>query len=263
MESIPASFYMNVFNNSLLVFVVSFTTLWFSAWLGSSVLRKKLPLEEGARDSFGVVQAATLTLLVLIIGFSFSMAVDRYNQRKNYEEDEANAIGTEYARADLLPSADAAQVRSLLRDYLEQRLLFYTVRDREKLRQSTVRTTQLQTEMWTAVVIPANRQPTPVMALVVSGMNDVLNSQGYTQAAWLNRIPREAWLMMVAIAICSNLLVGYGMQSATVRAALLLVLPLVISISFYLIADIDSPRRGYIFITPQNLNSLAESLRGR
>ena len=253
----------NTFNNSLLVLVISFATLWFSAWIGASLLRKKLPLEEGARDSFGVVQAATLTLLALIIGFSFSMAVDRYNQRKNFEEEEANAIGTEYARADLLPPVAAAKVRALLMEYLEQRLKFYTVRDREKLQQISARTAQLQTEMWAAVVAPANRQSTPVMALAVSGMNDVLNTQGYTQAAWWNQIPREAWLMMVAIAICCNLLVGYGTQSAPGKTALLLVLPLVISISFYLIADIDSPRRGYIVITPQNLTSLAESLRGR
>jgi hypothetical protein len=253
----------NIFNNSLIVFVISFTTLWFSAWFGASVLRKKLILEEGARDSFGVVQAATLTLLALIIGFSFSMAVDRYNQRKNYEEDEANAIGTEYARADLLPASDGAKVRALLKEYLEQRLQFYTVRDREKLRQVNIRTTQLQAEMWAAVVAPATRQPTPVIALAVSGMNDVLNAQGYTQAAFWNRIPREAWLMMAAIAICCNLLVGYGTQSTTGKVALLLVLPLVIAISFYLIADIDSPRRGYIYIQPQNLTSLAESLQGR
>lgn len=253
----------NIFNNSIMVFVLSFAALWFSAWFGASVIRKKLTLEEGARDSFGVVQAATLTLLALIIGFSFSMAVDRYNQRKNYEEDEANAIGTEYARADLLPAPDGAKVRALLREYLEQRLQFYKVRDRDKLRQINDRTSQLQAELWAAVVTPANQFPTPVMALAVSGMNDVLNTQGYTQAAFWNRIPREAWLMMVAIAICCNLLVGFGMQSTTGKAVLLHVLPLVISISFYLIADIDSPRRGYIFIQPQNLTSLADSLRGR
>jgi hypothetical protein len=177
--------------------------------------QEKADLEEGARDSFGVVQAATLTLLALIIGFSFSMAVDRYNQRKNYEEDEANAIGTEYARADLLPPPDEAKVRAPLRDYLQQRLQFYTMRDREKLRQINARTSQLQSEMWAAVVVPANKHPTPVMALVVSGMNDVLNTQGYTQVAWWNRIPREAWLMMVAIAICCIPLVGYGTQSTT------------------------------------------------
>ena len=63
------------------------------------------------REDFGFILAATLTLLGLIIGFSFSMATSRYDQRKNYEEAEANAIGTEYVRADLLPAADAATVR--------------------------------------------------------------------------------------------------------------------------------------------------------
>ena len=46
-------------------------------------------------------------------------------------------------------------------------------------------------------------------------MNDVLNSQGYTQAAWWNRIPRAAWMLMAAIAICCNFLVGYGVRNAS------------------------------------------------
>ena len=92
-------------------------------------------------------------------------------------------------------------------------------------------------------------------------MNDVLNSQGYTQAAWWNRIPTAAWGLMLLIAICSNLLVGYGARSSRTGKPLLLVLPLVVSISFFLIADIDSPRGGVIHANPQNLMSLSESLR--
>jgi hypothetical protein len=76
------------------------------------------------RDDFGLILAATLTLLALIIGFRFSMATARYDQRKNYEEQEANAIGTEYVRADLLSPIEAAKVRSLLGSYLDQRVLF-------------------------------------------------------------------------------------------------------------------------------------------
>ena len=66
-------------------------------------------LREEERADFGVVLSATLTLLGLLIGFSFSMAVSRYDQRKNLEEAEANAIGTEYVRADLLPTGDATK----------------------------------------------------------------------------------------------------------------------------------------------------------
>jgi len=245
----------------LLVFVLSFLVLWLSERIGASFLRRRWKQEEDLQEDFSVILAATLTLLALIIGFSFSMAVSRYDQRKNYEEEEANAIGTEYVRADLLPAADAAKVRALLANYLDQRVLFYVTRDGQEIRQINAHTAQLQAELWSAILAPVAAQPTPPVALVVSGMNDVLNSQGYTQAAWWNRIPIAAWVLMAAIAICCNLLVGYGVRrNVKPGGLLLLVLPLVVSISFFLIADIDSPRRGVINVHPQNLESLVESL---
>jgi hypothetical protein len=91
-------------------------------------------------------------------------------------------------------------------------------------------------------------------------MNDVLNSQGYTQAAWWNRIPHAAWGLMALIAIWCNLMVGYGARNSKGRNILLLILPLVLSIAFLLIADIDSPRGGLIHVAPQNLLSVSESL---
>jgi hypothetical protein len=129
--------------------------------------------------------------------------------------------------------------------------MFYEARDEQKLLQINANTAQLQSELWSATHAPAALQPTPVVALAISGMNDVLNSQGYTQAAWWNRIPLAAWAMMRAIAIYCNFLVGYGARRAEVERILLLVLPLVVSISFSLIADIDSPRGGVIRVQPQ------------
>jgi hypothetical protein len=251
----------NVTDYPLLVFALSFIMLWLSEQLAWSFIRKKRVLDEDIRQDLSLLQAASLTLLSLLIGFSFSMAISRYDQRKNYEEEEANAIGTEYVRADLLPVADAAKLRVRLRNYLNQRVLFYMTRDEQELRQINTRTTQLQTELWSAVQVPAAAQQTPIVALAVSGMNDVLNSQGYTQAAYWNRIPPPAWALMAAIAVCCNLLVGYGSRSVKEGSNLLVILPLVISIPFMLIADIDSPRHGFIHVRPQNLISLAESLR--
>jgi hypothetical protein len=229
-----------------------------AAFAGALFAEKFRPLKEDEREDFGVVEAAILTLLGLLIGFTFSMAISRYDQRKNYEEEEANAIGTEYLRAELLPAADAAKVQGLLKKYLEQRILFYEVRDLVQLEQINATTARLQTELWSSVREPAAAQPTPVAAIVASGMNDVLNTQGYTQAAWWNRIPAAAWLLMAALAIGCNVLIGYGERKR--NRLLLMVLPLAVSISFFLIADIDSPRRGLISVTPQNLLSLSESL---
>jgi hypothetical protein len=240
-------------------FLFSLLVLWLSAQIGTW-LRRRRPLRDGEREDFNIVEAATLTLLGLIIGFSFSMATTRYDLRKNYEEAEANAIGTEYVRAGLLPAADAAAVRGQLRKYVELRLMFYRTRDQRELQRINADTAQLQREMWSAVQVPAEARPTPVTALAVAGMNDVLNSQGYTQAAWWNRIPGSAWTLMILIAVCCNLLVGYGAHSAGAKSGLLFILPLVISIAFLLISDIDSPRSGFIHVVPQNLVSLSQSL---
>ena len=250
----------NLLNHPPLVFVLSFLVLWLAERIGgASLIRKRWTLEEKRQD-IDVILAATLTLLALIIGFSFSMAIDRYNLRKSCEATEANAIGTEYVRTELLPAADAARVRGLLGKYVDQRVLFYTTGDKQRLAQINADTARLQTELWSAVKDVAAAQPTPIVALTVSGMNDVLNSQGYTQAAWWNRIPIAAWSMMAAIALFCNLLVGYGARDVKAQPLLLLVLPLVVSISFLLIADIDSPRGGVIRVHPQNLISLSESL---
>jgi hypothetical protein len=88
----------------------------------------------------------------------------------------------------------------------------------------------------------------------------VLNSQSYTQAAWWNRIPYAAWGLMAMIAICCNLLVGYGARITRVGGILLMILPLVVSIAFLLIADIDSPRGGLIHVYPLNLLALSASV---
>ena len=244
----------------LLVLVVSFFAMWLSAQIGIFLRKRKPNLGEDTRRDLDVVVTSTLTLLGLIIGFTFSMAITRYDQRKVYEEAEANAIGTEYVRADLLPPADAARVRVLLKEYLDQRILFYKTRGGEELRQVNDKTAQLQTELWSTVEVPATKQPTPVLALVLSGMNDVLNSQGYTQSAWWNRIPIAAWCLMILIALFANVGIGYDSRGAKPGFIQFLVLPLILSIAFFLIADIDSPRSGSIRVLPQNLLSLSHSL---
>jgi hypothetical protein len=149
----------DLMNYPRLVFVFSFLTLWLSTLIGAYFLRRRRQLEQDAREDFGTILATTLTLAALIIGFTFSMAISRYEQRKNYEAAEANAIGTEYLRADLLPAADAAK-RSLLRLYLDQRVAFYTANDEKQIWQINARTAQLQTELWAAVRGVAATQPT-------------------------------------------------------------------------------------------------------
>lgn len=252
---------LSLFDHPILLFVFSLSTFWFSAWLGFSIRKRHSELAESTHNDFGFVLGGALTLLGLIIGFSFSMALSRYDLRKNYEEAEANAIGTEYLRVNLLPPADAAKVRALLKSYLEQRIFFYEARYRRHLPQIDKQTAQLQTELWDATSTSVAALPAPITTFVLGGMNDVLNSQGYTQAAWWNRIPNAAWILMITISIFCNLFVGYAVHGRSPQ--LFLVLPIALSISLFLIADIDSPRHGIIRVHPQNLKSLAASLQSQ
>jgi hypothetical protein len=214
---------------------------------------------ESTRSDYSMIVGATLTLLGLLIGFTFSMATTRYDMRKTLEEEEANAIGTEYARLDFLPAQDSARLHVLLRQYTGLRIRFYTTRDQTELQRIYAETSKIQSQLWTTVAGAAKSQASPLTALASSGMNDVLNAQGYTQAAWWNRIPIAAWTLMLLIAVLSNVLLGYGMHGKV--TVLSMILPLTVSISFFLIADIDSPRGGLIRVQPQNLYVLAESLK--
>ncbi|HEX3121072.1 MAG TPA: hypothetical protein VHP80_18385 [Candidatus Acidoferrum sp.] len=251
----------SVLRHPYFLLLATFCALWAAARIGLAFRKKHHSPDEEDTEDFTFIVGATLTLLGLIIGFTFSMAVSRYDQRMNFEEQEANAIGTEYIRVDALPPADAAKIRSLLKEYLDNRIQYYVARDQDSLVKINAATLQLQNLLWTAVIAPAKTQTTPLTALAVSGMNDVLNAQGYAQAAWWNRIPAAAWILLVTISVFCNLLIGYGVRLKS--ELLFLILPVVLSVSLFLIADIDSPRRGVIHIRAQNLESLAESLKAQ
>ena len=239
---------------------VCFAFLWGGTYLTAKLVRGRRTDNPELKEDVGVLVAAVLTLLGLIIGFTFSMAISRYDQRKNFEEAEANAIGTEYVRADLLPAADAGRVRQLLKEYTGQRILYYGAHTPGELKEIAAGRATLQQELWAAVLPAAAAQPTPVTALAVSGMNDVLNSQGYTQAAWLNRIPLEAWVLLLLLALLSNTMIAYSAPTLRKRSWLLLTLPMVVSVALILIADIDSPRGGLVRVAAPNLSILAASM---
>ena len=249
-------------NHPRILCIVCLFAMWGMARLGVWLrVRLKVEEHEGA-GNLNLVVPATLTLLGLIIGFTFSMATNRYDQRKLFEEQEANAIGTEYVRADLMPAAETAGVKQLLVAYLDHRIAFYEIDYGSKLAPVDQQTARLQAQLWSLVRPEAVAHPTPVTALVVAGMNDVLNSEGYTQFAWWNRIPTTAWWLLILIALFADGLVGYATQRSRDGKLLLWVLPVLLAVSFFLIADIDSPRGGVIRVKPVDLVALSAQLHG-
>lgn len=242
-------------NFPLLVFVVTLALLALSTRAGDS-LRRRAGVQRD--DDTGLLLSAILTLLFLVIGFSFSMAVNRYDLRKNCEQAEAIAIGTAYSRADLLAPADAERVRTLLRTYLEQRVQFYTAHDPGRAAEINAETVRLQREISSSSKSALAAVPAPLMGLLITAANDIVNSQRSTQAAWLNRIPIAAWVLMLVIGVGGCWVIGYRARRTDWVA--FMVIPVAVAVSLFLIADLDSPRGGAIRVTPQNLSSLSQSV---
>jgi hypothetical protein len=97
------------FDSPTVVLAIALVAQTIAAYIGDLLRKRAHSFKQGERHDFNIIQAATLTLLALIIGFSFSMAISRYDQRKTLEEAEANAIGTEYLRLDLVPAEDGSR----------------------------------------------------------------------------------------------------------------------------------------------------------
>ena len=157
-----------------------------------------------------------------------------------------------------MPDDPAAAARSALKGYLDQRIQFYLTADEGKLVQIENERTRTLTDLWSSARAMATAKPTPVSALVASGLNDTFNSTDATVAAWLDRIPVPAWWLMTIVGLGANLTLGFGARRF--GSPLLLVVPLTASVSFFLIADIDSPRGGVVQVRPENLDRLAKSL---
>ncbi len=203
------------------------------------------------RAEFDLVRNAIFTLLGLVIGFAIAMAVSRYDLRKGLEESEANAIGTEYLRLDLLPPETAATARALLKTYVDQRIAYYGLRDPVEGAANAAETAQTMNALWAAVLPESRAHQNAVTALVDSGMNDVLNSYGYTVAAWRNRLPIEVWLLIIFVAVVCNVLIGFGAEKLSLATQG--VLPLTASLAILLIADVEGPHNGFVRVHPENL----------
>jgi len=160
---------MSAIDSPFTVFAVALVVQGLAVYAGDFLRRKFRPLGDKEREDLGIVRAASLTLLGLIIGFTFAMAVSRYDQRKNMEEAEANAIGTEYLRTDLLPANDASHLRELLRKYTEQRISFYEARNERQIERIGATVEKLHADLWSTVVRATTVQQTPLAALAVAG----------------------------------------------------------------------------------------------
>lgn len=198
-------------------------------------------------------------LLSLLIGFAMSMALSRFDERKQLVIDEANAIGTAYLRTSMQVEPVRSVAPTLLRDYVDARLaIFGTMSDIDEQSPAVKRARQIQDALWTQATTAAQQSPTPIMGLYVSALNEMIDVDSKRVAARRNRVPLDIWVLMTILSILTSIIIGYGQRH---RAALATFIPvLTVAISMSLIADLDSPINGLIQVSQQSMQILSDDL---
>lgn len=242
----------------IIFFIGSFLLLWIGVYLGSRI-RELRGQVAGEDKTITVLEGALLTLFGLLLGFTFSMAVSRYDARKQLIIKEANAIGTTWLRSSTLEEPARTRTQQLLRQYVAVRSSFLTSgHDDQKLQKSLAATSDLQDQLWATASNYAIQHRDPVTALYLATLNDSIDSTEERLAAFENRIPDEAWGILIFIGFVAACVVGIN---ATPRSiGLKILLPFVIAGALAMILDMDSPRYGLIVLKQPSMDRLQQQL---
>jgi hypothetical protein len=216
-----------------------------------------------AGNNFPTLESAMLGLMALMLAFTFSMALSRFESRRDAVLNEANAIGTTALRARLLPEPQRSETLKLLREYVQIRLEI--VRSETSLAERTPavdRSNALQEALWLQAKAMASIDKGPVpTGLFIQSLNDMIDSQGKRLSALRNRIPNSVLITLLGIAAIAGASAGYASARDTERTRLpVYVMGLLVSAVIFLILDLDRPSAGFITNSQQPMIDLGSSM---
>jgi len=214
------------------------------------------------QSDVGTLAGAALGLLALLVAFSFSMAVARYDSRRNAVLEEANAIGSTAYFALMLPREAQGPILQELREYTQVRIGLGKPRDPGKLRRDIARSLELQAQLWqrATAVTEAAPQSLPTYRFVGS-LNEMNNVHERRLTALRNSVPLAVLVMLVLTAMVAMGFTGYaeGITGARRQGANIL-MAITIAMLITMIIDLNRPYQGFIEVSPQALVDAANAL---
>ena len=204
---------------------------------------------ESIKSQIFTVEAGILGILALLLGFTMSMAVSRFEIRKQLVLEEADAIGTSSLRAQLLPDPAGPEIESLLRQYVNIRVQYGTAgNDLAWLEDLNRQTARLQAELWTRATAYAQQDPNPVTAgLLLQSLNQAIDLGEARWMAFQNHVPESVIYVNAAVGLLSAMLVGYSFGVNGRRNIFsMFMLAVAITLVLAVIIDLDRPRSGFI-----------------
>jgi len=254
------SFLSALFPNQLCVFIGVGLILLAVAEIGYRMGNRIPPQEDTAfQNEISGYQSAVLGLLALLLGFTFSMALNHYDLRRSLVIQEANSIGTTWLRTSFLPGETREISRKLLRDYLTHRINqdIPGSDHEEDLRQIGI----LQKALWKEVETAAAIAPNPITASYITSLNETFDLASTRLAAHRVRVPGALWMILMIVSIFGIWASGFSSGVNGRRALFLTVgLPILITLVLLLITDLSSPKRGLIRTDYSSMTDLRDSI---
>ena len=234
----------------VVILIVLFFGMIVSMEVGRRLrLRSQAMGTEGSAAGLGAVEGALFGLMGLVLAFTFSGAISRFDDRRKLIVEEANDIGTAYLRVDLLPAAAQPHFRDMMRRYVDTRIETYRVLpDLDAAMSLFAKANEIQKEIWQYAVAATNDAANPrgsmVLLPALNAMFDIANTRFWATQA---HPPALIFALLGTLALVCSLLAGYGMGGGKDRNWIHIVgFALVLTITVYVIVDMEYPRMGFI-----------------
>lgn len=202
---------------------------------------------KSTQEGLNLFQGAIFALLGLLLGFAFAGSTARLEARRDLIVREANAINTAYLRIDVLPAAHQSEMRGLFHAYLAARLHAYDELDAgHQFEAAMTAASQLQRQIWTKA-LAATGQDNAARTLFLRPLNDMIGVTAERAVALQTGLPGLILVLLLGIALLTSLLAGYGMAKSGSRHLFhAAIYAAAVSLTIYVVLDLDSPRRGLI-----------------
>ncbi len=219
----------------------------------------------GAASSLDTTLAgAGLGLLALMLGFTFSMALSRYEARRTAVLEEADAIGTAWLRAGLLPAPQGAQSRKLLEEYARLRLALHSPRVAAEGESAAdiARSVALQDQLWALAEGAARADPSGTgVRLYIPALNDMIDDHERRLSTLRTHVPDAVMWLLIGVTGAVLGYTGYieGREGSRLGLANL-AMAVMVACVIVLIMDLDRPERGLVQVSSQPLLDLVQGL---
>jgi hypothetical protein len=247
--------------NSILLVTILFIAILLCYELGFRIGKyKQKSTDKVIKEQTNAIQAGILGLLALLLGFTFNMSLQRFDNRSQAEIKEANAIGTALLRTKLLPSSIDTSAARLMDQYIDFRILISSVdlTRLEKRREYNLKTDKLQDELWLTANKAADIDSSPIKTgYFINSLNNMFDARGERNAILKMHVPEAILFLLFIVFMLSGAIIGYSSGLSLKRAYVPTVLmSLMIVLVVFISIDLDRPKRGIIKVKQDSMMEL-------